>query len=315
MATVASQKKLFTYFQQDGMDNSSYHREFVAHVETIKTYYGTGAIGITPTFVAQKLQEMHAAGDCHDVASPTPDELAIAHKCVRDEFLLALMLSSANRDRYGALRNELANQYTFGNNLYPKTVDQCLTMMNRRMDSTPRLPCGPPRQPPGEQPIKTKDEALVFAQGVDKTTPGKTKNDSPSKSSSSSGSVSRSSKITTVVCKNYGQQGHVSAVCPCKEPPEQIHAMSPEPDDASESSGEDSVLILAQLDEAIISPTKDATPGSWRPPAQEGAIFTQDALLPACHPISSNLLLLDSRLAAHLFSQPKHVNNIHPATK
>ena len=55
MATVASQKKLFTFFQRDGMDNSTYHREFVAHVETIKTYGGTGAIGITPTFVAQKL--------------------------------------------------------------------------------------------------------------------------------------------------------------------------------------------------------------------------------------------------------------------
>ncbi len=68
MATVASQKKLFTFFQCDGMDNSSYHREFATHVETTKTYGGTGAIGITPAFVAQKLHEMHAAGDCHDVA-------------------------------------------------------------------------------------------------------------------------------------------------------------------------------------------------------------------------------------------------------
>ncbi len=84
MATMASQKKLFTFFQRNGMDNSSYHREFVAHVETIKTYGGTGAIGITPTFVAQKLHEMHAARDYHDVARPTPDELAIAHKCVRE---------------------------------------------------------------------------------------------------------------------------------------------------------------------------------------------------------------------------------------
>jgi hypothetical protein len=65
------------------MDNSSYHREFVAHVETIETYGGTGAIKITPTFVAQELHEMHTAGDCHDVARPTPNELAIAHKCVR----------------------------------------------------------------------------------------------------------------------------------------------------------------------------------------------------------------------------------------
>ena len=49
------------------MDNSSYHREFVAHVETIETYGGTGAIGIMPTFVAQKLHEMHVARDYHDL--------------------------------------------------------------------------------------------------------------------------------------------------------------------------------------------------------------------------------------------------------
>jgi len=126
MATVAFHKKLFTVFQQDGVDNSSYHREFIALVETIETYEGHGAIGITPTFVAQKLQEMHATGTCANAASPTKNELAAAHLSVREEFLAALLLSSANRDRYGALSNELANQYTFGNDLYPKTTDQCL---------------------------------------------------------------------------------------------------------------------------------------------------------------------------------------------
>ena len=117
------------------MDNSSYHREFVAHVETIETYGGMGAIGITPTFVAQKLSDMHAAHLCVDPLKPTDTVLAAAHKDVRVEFLAALMLSGANRVRYGALRNELANQFGFGNNLYPKTTDQCLTMMNRRMNS------------------------------------------------------------------------------------------------------------------------------------------------------------------------------------
>jgi hypothetical protein len=91
MATVASQKKLFTFFQHDGMDISSYHRD------TIITYGGMGAIGITPTFVAQKLHEMHAAKLCNDPAKPTDTELAAAHKDVRDEFLAALMYSGANR--------------------------------------------------------------------------------------------------------------------------------------------------------------------------------------------------------------------------
>ena len=170
MAMVASQKKLLTFFQRDGMDNSSYHREFVAHVETIKTYGGMGAIGITPTFIAQILHNMHAAKLCNGPAKPTDTELAAAHKDVCDEFLTALMLSGANRDRYGALRNKFANQFGFGNNLYPKTTDQCLTMMNCRIDSFPRQPRAP-HKPQGEQPVKADEEALVFAQGADKKNP------------------------------------------------------------------------------------------------------------------------------------------------
>ena len=181
------------------MDNSTFHREFVAHVKTIKTYGSTGAIRITPTFVAQKLKEMHAAKLCNDPAKPTNKELAAAHKDVCDEFIAAHMLSGTNHDRYGALRNELANQFGFGNDLYPKTPDQCLTMMNCRMDSVPCQPCAP-RQPQGEQPVKADKEALVFAQGADKKPPGKPpKNDALSKSSSSSGSVSRGNKTPTII--------------------------------------------------------------------------------------------------------------------
>ena len=53
-----------------------------ALIETIETYGGHEAIGITPTFVAQKLQEMHVAGTCTNVASPTKDEMAAAHLSV-----------------------------------------------------------------------------------------------------------------------------------------------------------------------------------------------------------------------------------------
>ncbi len=108
MATVALQKKLFTFYQKEGMDNSTYHREFIALIDTIETYGGTSAIGITPTFVAQTLHHMQSAGTCANASSPTKEELVTAHKTIRDEFLAALMLSGANRDRYGALHNELA---------------------------------------------------------------------------------------------------------------------------------------------------------------------------------------------------------------
>jgi hypothetical protein len=59
MATIASQKLLFTYYQHNGVDNTTYHQEFImAHVETIETYGGIGAIGMLPTFVTQELKNM-----------------------------------------------------------------------------------------------------------------------------------------------------------------------------------------------------------------------------------------------------------------
>jgi len=300
-ATVRSLKKLFTFYQRDGMDNATYHKEFMAHVETIETYGGMGAIAITPTLVKQKLIDMVSDSTCTDPNIPSAAELATAHKLVRDEFLAALMLDGAHRERYGALRNELTNQYGFGNDLYPKTVDQCLTMMNRRLDaSTNRPQRGQQHQKP-EQSIKQEEEALVFAQGTSDKHPSKgqqQREDAPStKTSSSSGSVSRRStaKPTKVICRLCGKEGHVSAVCPQrKPPPDQIHAMTAGQDDASESSDDESILILAQVDEELILTQGDT---------------------PARAPIDSNLVLLDSQSTVNLFSRPEHVTNIRPANK
>ena len=112
----------------------------MAHVETIDTYGGVGAVRIVPAFVTQKLKAMHTDGLCSDPNNPTEVELTAARATVCEEFLAGLMLSGANRDRYNALKTKLANQYGFGNDLYPKTVDQCLTMLNRRKDSSSRTP-------------------------------------------------------------------------------------------------------------------------------------------------------------------------------
>ena len=169
--------------------------------------------------------------------------------------------------------------------------------MNRCMDSTPRTTCTP-RQQQGEQPAKTDEEALVFTQGADKKPPGKpTKHDSSSKSSLSLGSVSHHNKNPTIICKNCSKQGHVSAVCPTKKPPEQIHAIATEPDDASVSSEDNSILILAQV----------------HSPPPDGTILTQEVNQMPRGPISLDLLLLDSQSTVYLFSQPGHDHNICPA--
>ena len=58
------------------------------YAETIETYFGVGAVGITPTFLTQKLKETTT-----DLTRPTNDERMAAIKVIRDKFLAALMLT------------------------------------------------------------------------------------------------------------------------------------------------------------------------------------------------------------------------------
>jgi hypothetical protein len=37
MATTVSHRRLFTYYQKDGVDNHTFHRKLPAHVKTIET--------------------------------------------------------------------------------------------------------------------------------------------------------------------------------------------------------------------------------------------------------------------------------------
>ena len=296
MATVASHKKLFTYFQHDGVDNHTYHREFMAHVETIETYGGLGAVGIIPTFLTAKMKELAASGDINDISTPTDAERALAIKLTRDEFLGALLLNGANKIRFSSLKTELSNQYGFGNDLYPKSVDQCLTMLNRRADSKIR----PPRAvQPTRETHAQPSETLVFAQGAANRAPNTNypPNTIAAYSKSSASSVSSGNKsrdkreYTSVRCKTCGQLGHISSVCPNYKPPAQIHAMT-NADDASQSSDGDSVLILAQI-------------------AESNVLFAQETDRKR---IGSDLVLLDSQSTVDLFSNPSLVNHIRPAT-
>jgi hypothetical protein len=136
MATVASHKRLFTYYQCDGVDNHNYYQEFCAHVETLETYGSIGAIGITTTFLTAQLKELKLTGTITRNASvPTKAVYLIAIKHCGDEFLGCIMLNRANHECYVALKSDLNNQYGFGKDLYPKSPDLCLALINRCSDT------------------------------------------------------------------------------------------------------------------------------------------------------------------------------------
>ncbi len=130
MATVASHKHLFTYYQKDGVDNHMYNREFLAHVETLETYGGIGVVGVVPTFLSAKIKELADSGAIANAMNSSDAGRAIAIAAVRDEYLVVLMLSSAHHERFGELRTDLKNQYGYGDDRYPKTMDTCLSLLN-----------------------------------------------------------------------------------------------------------------------------------------------------------------------------------------
>jgi hypothetical protein len=101
----------------------------MSFVKTIETNGGVGTVGVIPMFLDEKIKELAIKGRIIDPLNPTDAKRAMAVNLVCGEYLGALMLSGANCDRFSLLRTDLQNQYGYGNDLYPKSV-QCLSMLN-----------------------------------------------------------------------------------------------------------------------------------------------------------------------------------------
>jgi hypothetical protein len=243
MATVASHKHLFTHYQKDTIDNHTYHWEFLAHIKTIETYGGIGAVGVVPTFLATKIKDLTDAGTITDADIPTEIERAMAITAIRVVYLATLMLCGAHQERFGDLQTDLKNQYGYGDDRYPKTLNAYLSLLNRWMPlthyKTPRTPKGTPLV---AEPAKEVDEALVFAQHTKKPFTSSTAGDDLSLSKSSCSTTPK--RPTNICCRLCGKLSHTSVVCPNAKPPAQVHAMSADMDDASVASNASSVIIL-----------------------------------------------------------------------
>ncbi len=123
----------------------------------------------------------------------------------------------------------------------------------------------------------------MFAQNANKNSGNATSNATDDSSATKTVRVPYQKKPTNVCCRKCNKLGHTSAVRPNSKPPEQVHAISADVNDASVASDASSIIILAQQ-------------------GGRGAI-------------DPNYLLLDIQSTINLFPNPNHVNNVRPATQ
>ena len=94
-------------------------------VKVIEEYGGAGSLTHFPNMIKKEL-----LSDNIDVTKATADQMKKTKKNVREKFLAALMLSGANRDKYGNLKRSMQENYVMGTSKYPDNPKLVLRILN-----------------------------------------------------------------------------------------------------------------------------------------------------------------------------------------
>ena len=126
MSIVKSLKNLFYFFQKPDQTNSEFHEDFMALVEVIEEYGGTGSLTHFPNMIKKELLSKNIT----DPSKASADDLREARGVVREKFLAALMLNGANASKHGELKRSMAENYVTGTSEYPKSLEVVLHILN-----------------------------------------------------------------------------------------------------------------------------------------------------------------------------------------
>jgi len=97
----------------------------MAMVEVIEEYGGAGSLMYFPNMIKKELESKII-----DMDKASGSEMRDAKKIVRNKFLAALMLSRANREKYGELKCSMAENYVTGTSKYPKSPEVVLRILS-----------------------------------------------------------------------------------------------------------------------------------------------------------------------------------------
>ena len=129
---VAAKLRVSTYYQTNGQSNDEYCKNLMAMVKTVETF--GGAYGNEPGLIKAQLKSDNVTDtELDDVSYPfniDKKKYDTAAATCREKYLALVLLMQSNKDRYGQLKCDLANDMAKGHDNYPKTVVDALRMLN-----------------------------------------------------------------------------------------------------------------------------------------------------------------------------------------
>jgi len=123
---VGAIKNLFFYWQKPEQTNSDYHEDFMALVKVIEEYGGPCSLSHFPNMITKEIEVLFPGVD---ISNATSDQMKRGKKVVRDKFLAALMLNGANGQKYGELKQSIAENYVTGTSEYPNSPEVVLRIL------------------------------------------------------------------------------------------------------------------------------------------------------------------------------------------
>eukprot|EP00956_Cyclotella_meneghiniana_P028544 scaffold66757_cov136-Cyclotella_meneghiniana.AAC.1 len=158
-ALVQSMKVLTTHIQQNET-NEQYKEEFESIWEIVEQF--GGSLTNHPELIERRAAEIAAQDEPpRDVGEVDDDDREIATAEIASEIKASFMLSGAQERRYGSLKLQLENDYTLGNDRYPKDTEGVLGLLNNYRDPYQRRQYRPGEER-GGQP--KEEDGLQFVQ-------------------------------------------------------------------------------------------------------------------------------------------------------
>jgi hypothetical protein len=124
---------LFTQGEKDTVDE--YGRNFRSLWDTVEAF--GGSLGIHKGLVDGLLKE---PGQVTNPTNITADKRKAAEEEANELVKAVLLISGAEKRRYGKLKDELANNYLLGTDQYPDTLDKALRILGNYQTTKSNMP-------------------------------------------------------------------------------------------------------------------------------------------------------------------------------